>query len=386
VDFTHNNYRLHKFNLPLTLNLTTERTTQITTGRTIMNSAKFFQLNQVGGPEVLEISELPIPEPKAGEVRIKVQAIGLNRAEALYTSGYYLYPPKIGSIPGYEAAGTIDAMGENVTGFNLGDRVSTIPAFSMQEYGVYGEYAIVPAHAVSHYPDNLTPEAASAIWMQYITAYGGLIHYGNLKKGDYVLITAATGGLGVAAIQIARMVGAISIATTRKESKREFLETLQPDHIIVTESADLAAQVMEITHGHGADLIFDAVLGQQINTLAEIAALGGTIIAYGALAPDAMNTPYPLLTALNKGLSIRGYTLFELTNWPEKFSQSQPYDPVAYPQAIAFVFDGLKNEQLKPVIDRVFPFEQMADAHRYLLGDQQSGKVVVKVASIDVSA
>lgn len=348
--------------------------------QTIMNTAKFFQLNQVGGAEVLEISNLPIPDPKAGEVRIKVQAIGLNRAEALYMAGYYLYPPRLGSIPGYEAAGTIDAIGENVTGFNLGDRVSTIPAFSMQEYGVYGEYAIVPAYAVSHYPEILSPEAASAIWMQYITAYGGLIHYGNLKQGDYVLITAATGGLGVAAIQIAKMMGATAIATTRKETKRQFLEALQPDHIIVTESDDLATQVMKFTNGHGADLIFDAVLGQQITTLAEIAALGGTIIAYGALAPDAMNTPYPLLAALNKGLSIRGYTLFELTNWAEKFSKAQPYDPVAYPKAIAFVLEGLKTEQLKPMIDRVFPFEQMADAHRYLLGDQQSGKVVVKVA------
>ena len=115
-----------------------------------MNTAKFFQLNQVGGPEVLKISELPIPQPQAGEVRIKVEAIGLNRAEALYTAGYYLYPPQMGSIPGYEAAGTIDAIGDNVTGFNQGDKVSTIPAFSMQKYGVYGEYAIVPAYAVSH--------------------------------------------------------------------------------------------------------------------------------------------------------------------------------------------------------------------------------------------
>jgi NADPH:quinone reductase len=346
----------------------------------MMNTAKFFQLNQVGGPEVLKISELPIPNPASGEIRIKVQAIGLNRAEALYTAGFYLYPPRMGSIPGYEAAGVVDAIGADVTGFNLGDRVSTIPAFSMRDYGVYGEYAIVPAHAVSHYPEHLTPEEASAIWMQYVTAYGGLIHYGNLKAGDVVLITAATGGLGVAAIQIAKMVGATTIATTRKESKRSFLETLQPDHIIVTESEDLATRVMEITQGHGADLIFDAVLGQQINTLADIAAPGGTIIAYGALAPDAMNTPYPLLTAIGKGLNIRGYTLFELTNWVEKFSKAQPYDPVAYPKAIAFVLEGLKTGQLKPILDRVFPFEQMADAHRYLLGDQQSGKVIVKIA------
>lgn len=345
-----------------------------------MNAAKFFQIKQVGGPEALQISELPIPEPKPGEVRIKVEAIGLNRAESLYQSGYYLYPPKIDSIPGYEAAGIIDAIGSDVTGFQLGERVSTIPAFSMQDYGVYGEYAIVPAHAVSNYPENLTVEEATSIWMQYVTAYGGLIHYGNLKQGDYVLITAATGGLGVAAIQIARMVGAISIATTRKESKRAFLETLQPDHIIVTESEDLTEKVTSITNGRGVDVIFDAVLGQQLNTLAEIAAPGGNIIAYGALASDAVtNTPYPLLTALQKGLDIRGYTLFQLTYWPVKFSQAQPYDPIAYPKAITFVREGLETGQLKPIIDRVFPFEQMADAHRYLLGDQQSGKVVVKV-------
>ncbi|MEM7592444.1 MAG: zinc-dependent alcohol dehydrogenase family protein [Cyanobacteria bacterium P01_A01_bin.83] len=345
-----------------------------------MKTAKFYQLNRIGGAEAFEIKELSIPQPKTGEVRIKVEAIGINRAESLYQSGSYIYQPKIGSIPGYEAAGIIDAVGDDVEKFELGDRVSTIPAFSMQEYGVYGEYAIVPAYAVSHYPENLTVEEAASIWMQYITAYGALIHYGNLKQGDYVLLTAATGGLGVAAIQIARMVGAISIATTRKESKRKFLESQNSDRIIVTDSEDLETKVMEITEGQGTDLIFDAVLGKQLITLANIAKPGSSIIAYGALDPDALTTTiYPFQAAIGKGLDIRGYTLFELTYSPVRFSQTQPYDSVAYTEAIAFVKHGLETGQLKPIIDRVFPFEEMANAHRYLLDNQQQGKVVVRL-------
>ena len=345
-----------------------------------MTRAKVVRFHQIGGSEVLQIEELPIAEPGQNEVRIKVEAIGLNRAENFYHEGLYLYQPKLPSGLGYEAAGIVEAVGSNVSDITVGDRVSTIPAFSMTEYGVYGEYAIVPAYAVTHYPEELSVEEAVSIWMQYITAYGALIHYGKLKQGDYALFTAATGGLGVASIQIAKAVGAVSITTTRKQSKKSFLEDLGADHVIVTETEDMVSRVMEITNGHGIDLSFDAVLGQQLQALAEVAAFGGQIIAYGIMAKDGLtNTPYPALQAITKGLVIRGYTLFELTWSPKRFSKEQPFDPQTFSQAKQFVFDGLKSGKLKPIIDRVFPFEQIIEAHDYVESGQQAGKVVVKL-------
>jgi NADPH:quinone reductase len=148
-----------------------------------MNSSKQVRFYELGDANVLKTEIVPIADPGRGEVRIKVEAIGLNRAENLYRSGYYMYQPSHFPSPiGYEAAGVVEAVGEGVTEFIVGDRVSTIPAFKMSEYGVYGESAIVPVHAVSKYPDSLSPEEAASIWMQYITAYGALIHYGNLQK------------------------------------------------------------------------------------------------------------------------------------------------------------------------------------------------------------
>src|SRR5690349_21600423 len=134
--------------------------------------AKIVRFHQTGGPEVLQLEDLPVPAPGPGEVRIKVAAIGLNRAEVMFRQGRYLEQPELPSLLGYEASGTIDEVGPEVSGLSPGDRVSSIPAFSMRKYGVYGEVAILPAYAVTKYPENLSPVEAAAIWMQYLTAYG----------------------------------------------------------------------------------------------------------------------------------------------------------------------------------------------------------------------
>lgn len=346
-----------------------------------MQTARFYQLPTEGSLEHLVLVELPIPEPKEGEIRLRVEAIALNRAETMYQHGYYFYLPLPGSIPGYEAAGVVDAVGSGVTTLAVGDRVSTVPAFSMREYGVYGEYAIVPAFAAVRYPAHLSVAEAAAVWMQYLTAYGALVHYGQVKKGDYVLITAAAGGVGIAAIQLAHQAGATTIAVTRRESKRAFLESLGADHVIVLETEDLAARVAQITAGHGADLVFDPVGGPQFAKLAEGAAAGAQVILYGGMAPNVLTTTdFPLLSSLSKGLVLRGYTLFELSHWPAKFSQYPFYDPIAYPKAIADILAGLESGVLKPVLDKEFPFEQLSEAQQYFQGNPQGGKVIVKVS------
>ena len=231
--------------------------------------ARVVRFHQTGGPEVLKIEQVDVPPPGPGEVRIAVKALGLNRAEAMFRSGHYLEQPQFPARLGYEAAGIVEALGEGVQGLKVGDAVSTIPAFSQNQYGVYGDTAIVPAFAVAKHPASLSWTEAAAVWMQYATAYGALIDIAGLKAGDTLLIPAASSSVGIAAIQIARMVGAMPVALTRGSGKRKALLDAGAAHVIATEEQDLVAEVKKLTGGKGARLVFDPVAGP---TLAKLTA------------------------------------------------------------------------------------------------------------------
>src|SRR3954470_18649734 len=205
-------------------------------------SVRFYEL---GGPEVLRLEAQPERQPGPGEVRFRVQAIGLNRAEALFHRGEYTQKPQLPSRIGYDAVGEIDAVGPDVTDVRVGARVATIPAFTMSQHGVYGDVAIVPARAVVPWPEALSGEQAVALWTAFLTVWGGLIKDGALGRGEWVLLTAAASSVGIAAIQAALSEGARVIATTRSESKREALLRAGAEHVIVTEGEDLVARVHE---------------------------------------------------------------------------------------------------------------------------------------------
>ena len=324
------------------------------------------RFHETGDADVLKLEDHPPQEPGEGEVRLKVEAIGLNRAEVLFRQGLYLETPELPSRIGYEAAGIVDALGPGVDHLQIGDRVSTIPSFSMRQYGVYGESAVVPAFAAAPYPDTLSPTEAAAIWMPYMTAYGALIALGKLQPDHVVLITAASSSVGLAAIQIVKSVGAAAVATTRGTEKKPFLLEAGADHVIVTDEEDMAEQMKTIGSGKGAHLVFDPVAGPFLEKLARAAASGATIFEYGLLSGQA--TPFPLVEALGKGLTIRGYVLFEIVSRPELLAAGKQ-----------FVTAGLTSGALKPVVDRTFPLEKIADAHRYMESNRQKGKIVVTV-------
>lgn len=327
---------------------------------------KIVRFHETGPAEVLKLEDLPLTQPGTGEVRLKVEALGLNRAEVMFRQGQYLETPELPSRIGYEAAGTIDAVGPGVSDLGIGDRVSTIPSFAMGRYGVYGESAVVPAAAVARYPDNLSPSEGTAIWMQYLTAYGALVEFGQIKKGDPVLITAASSSVGLAAIQITKAAGALAIATTRGADKKPFLLEAGADQVIVTDDEDLPQRVMALTAGMGARITFDPVAGPALEQLAQAAAAGGIIFEYGALSNQP--TPFPLFPVLGKGLTVRGYTLFEIVRDSEKLARGKHY-----------VYTGLKSGALKPHIDRSFPLDAIVEAHRYMESNRQKGKIVIKV-------
>lgn len=329
-------------------------------------TVKIVRFHELGDAGVLRLDEMPLPEPGAGEVRLRVKAIGLNRAEVMFRMGRYLVAPVLPSKLGYEASGVVEAVGEGVDAAWVGKTVSTVPAFPVDKYGVYGEVAVVPVEALAEYPAHLTAEEGTSIWMQYLTAYGALVMQGKVRAGDYVVITAASSSVGLAAIEIVKAEGGVSIATTRTSAKKAELLELGADHVIATEEEDLVARVMEITGGKGARVVFDPVAGKGLETLAAATAMGGIVFEYGALAMEA--TPYPLMAALSRGIWVKGYTLFEVVMDAQAFAAGKTY-----------VYDKLASGAFKPKIARTFRLSEIVEAHRFMEGNTQVGKIVVVV-------
>ena len=317
------------------------------------------RFHELGGPEVLRFEEIPSQQPGKGEVKLRVQASGLNRAESAYYHGMYFEQPQFPSRVGYEVAGVVEAVGEGVDAAWLGKAVGTIPGFSQNRYGTLGEEAIVPADVLAEYPANLTPVQGAAIWMQFLTASGALAHIGKVKAGDFVSIPAASSSVGLAAIQIVRDAGATAIAVTRTSAKRAELIALGAQHVIASQEEDYVARIKEITGGVGVRLTFDPVGGPFIQKLAAASAQGGIIFEYGWLSGEV--TPFPLGEAAMRGVSVRGYILFEV---PHK-------EPVKY------IFERLADGRFVPKIAKTFPFAQTVEAYRYLESNQQVGKVVI---------
>jgi NADPH:quinone reductase-like Zn-dependent oxidoreductase len=231
---------------------------------------------------------------------------------------------------------------------------------------VLGEEAIVPANSLGEYPAKLSPVEGAAIWMQYLTAYGALVTFGGVKPGDYVLITAASSSVGLAAIQIVNEEGATPIAATRRSNKSAELLSLGAAQVVATEEEDVAAKIGEFTGGKGARLIFDPVGGPAVEKLAGAAAYHGTIFVYGSLSLEP--TPFPLRAMVAKGLSMRAYSLRELRAEPALLKAAKQY-----------VFDRLKDGRFHPKIAKTFPLAQSVEAYQYLESNQQVGKVVITV-------
>lgn len=329
--------------------------------------SKVVTFNRTGGPEVLEIVDLPVAAPAADEVQIRVHALGLNRAEIMYRSGQYVIEPEFPARLGYEAAGVIAAVGSNVDGFSEGDRVSVIPSFMFNQYGMYGERVNAPVHAVVKHPQNLSFEQAAASWMMFITAYGALVEYGNLQAGQNVVIRAASSSVGLAAIQIANMRGARPIALTRTHDKHALLLKAGAAAVIATSEQDMVAEITQATKWEGVHLVFDPVGGPDVAKLTQVMAPQGMYFQYGAL--DSRDMQVPVFDILGKHLTLRGYELFEITTDAEKMARAK-----------SFVAAGLRSGKLRPVIDKTFRLEDIAEAHRYMEANGQVGKIVVTVA------
>ncbi len=324
------------------------------------------RFHEIGGPEVLRIEDLAVDAPGPGEVLLRVEAIGLNRAEVNFRAARYIEKPR--SLPcrlGYEAAGVVESLGPGVTSLTVGEPVSVVPAFSMNDYGVYGELVVVPASAVVRRPEPISATVGAASWMAFLTVYGALIDIGGVAAGDAVIINAASSSVGLAAIQTVNHVGGMPIAVTRSSAKRQQLTEAGAALVVATDQDDLVTEVRKATGGPGAQFVFDAVAGPGVRELAAALAPGGVHFVHGTLSGQP--TPFPGAETMRE-YTMRSYTLFEFTK-----------DPARLRAATEFITAGLISGGLAPVVDRVFPLADIVGAHRYLESNQQVGKVVVSV-------
>lgn len=328
--------------------------------------SRAFKFAQSGGPEVLEFIEIEVPAPGPNEVRIKVKAIGINRADSMWRNDKYVESPIFPAGLGYDAAGIVDAVGNDVGDFDVGDIVSTIPAFSLNKYSTYGDVILAPDHAIVKHPESLSFVEAASVWMMFLTAYGALIFDAQVKAGDFVIIPAASSSVGLAAIQIANYAGATPIALTRTPEKKQRLHEAGAPHVIVTQEEDLVAEVMRITDGNGARVVFDPVGGPGFPKLIAALTLQGIAYIYGALSEH--DTTIPVLEMIRKMPMVKGYSIRLVTGDTERRQA-----------AVKYVTKGLASGALKPVIDRIFKFDEMVDVHRYLENSTQFGKIVVTV-------
>src|SRR5258708_7922086 len=309
--------------------------------------SRTIKFAQAGGPEVLEFIEMEVPAPGPHEVRIKVKAIGINRADSMWRNDRYVESPILPAGLGYDSAGIVDAVGKDITDFAVGDTVSTIPAFSLNKYFTYGEVILAPDHAVVKHPESLSFVEAASVWMMFITAYGALVFDAQVKAGDFVIIPAASSSVGLAAIQIAKYAGATPIALTRTSEKKTRV-----------------AEVMRITNGNGARVAFDPVGGPDFPKLISALTNQGIAYIYGALSEG--DTPIPVLEMIRKMPTVKGYSIRLVTA-----------DEARRKVAVEYVANGLASGALKPVIDRTFKFDAMVEVHRYLENSGQFGKIVV---------
>jgi NADPH:quinone reductase len=321
----------------------------------------YIAAREPGPPEVLALDEAATPAPKPGEVLIAVAYAGVNRPDCIQRAGNYPPPPDASPIIGLEVAGTVVALGEGVTECRLGDEVC-----ALTPGGGYAEYCATPAAWCLPYPQGLSALEAASLPENYFTVWNNLLDRVHLKAGETVLIHGGSGGIGLAAIQLAHAFGAITITTVGSDDKAAFCKTIGADHTINYRQQDFAAEVAAITAKRGVDVILDIVGGDYIEKNLKSLALEGRMAIIAFLQGSKVTVDWRHI--MMKRLTVTGSTLRA--------------SPAARKAALARsmrdkVWPLFAEGKLKPVIHRVFPLADAAAAHRLMESSAHIGKIML---------
>ena len=320
---------------------------------------KAIRIHKFGdSEEVLQYEDVPVPDPKAGEILIKVEAASLNRADlSLRRGAYRISPDQLPVIPGREFAGTVEKLGANVNDFKVGQRVIGYPSL-----GGYAERAVANSSEVRPVPEGVSSAQAAAVPTVFLTAWFGLLTDGNLKSGEWLLVQGGSSGVGTAAIQIARRLGAKVITTTGSEEKARRLRQLGADVTIDVSQNDFLPEVMRVTDKRGVDVVLEMIGGEIYQKSLQALAPGGRLFSIGGAFGSIPDTP-PNLTEGRKA------TRFSITNYlkakPEDFKQLDE------------ILKLVAEKKFQVPIDKSFPLAQTREAQRYLQGREHFGKVIL---------
>ena len=315
-------------------------------------------VTQYGGPEVLQLQDVPVPEPGNGQILVRVRAAGVNYADVMQRNGLYIGGPKPPFGAGFEFAGDIEQIGSEVKHWNVGDAMMGFCASG------YSEYIVADAARVMPKPKQLDFNQAAAIPCQYLTAYHSLITLSQLRPGQTVLIHAAAGGLGTLLVQVARNIGATVIGTCSTDDKCAYLREIGCHHPINYTAYKFRKEVMRITRDEGCDLIVESVGGGVFDESMRCLKSRGRLVMLGAASGQTRSVQ--TLYLLTHNMTISGFHLFGYAD-----------DTAAMANAVRDLHVWLDASQLTVVVRHVFPLERAAEAHQFISDRKSVGKVVL---------
>ncbi len=317
---------------------------------------KAIVVRQFGEPDVMKIEDVPLPQPRGEEALVAVKAAGTNPVDTYIRSGQYAKKPKLPYTPGMDGAGTVEAVGPGVKRFCVGDRVYIAGSVS----GTYAEYALCLESTIHALPNQVSFEQGASIGVPYGIAYKALFQRALAQPGETVLIHGGTGGVGVAAIQLARSHGMYIIATAGSDKGLKFLATQGVHYAINHRSEDHFEQIMSNTNGVGVDLVLELAAHTNLGRDLKILTKGGRVVVIGSRGPVEIDAR----DAMSRDASILGALLFNASNEELKSIH-------------AALGAGLENGTLKPVIGQKFPLIEASLAHKALMNSSAHGKIIL---------
>jgi NADPH2:quinone reductase len=322
---------------------------------------KAIRVHAFGGPDVLQLDELPDPKPGPNQVLMRVRAAGVNPVDTYIRSGKYPSLPTLPYTPGTDAAGTIEAVGEGVANWKIDDRVYCDRLVA--GYGSYATHALVDANHLYRLPENVSFALGAGVNVPYGTAYRALFHRAKPKPGETVLVHGATGGVGIAAVQLAVAHGCVVIGTGGTEHGRQLVRQQGAAHVLDHKSAGYLDQLMKLTGGQGVNVIIEMLANVNLDKdLGVLAKFGRVVIVgnRGRVEIDPRQT-------MGKESSILG-----MNYW----AGGEP----AVNEAQRAIVAGLANGSLKPIVDHEYPLAEAAKAHEDVIGEGSGGKIVLDTA------
>jgi NADPH:quinone reductase len=317
---------------------------------------KAIQVAEFGGPEVLQIKEVPTPQPQAGQVLVKVHAAGVNPYDTYMRSGTYAIKPPLPYTPGSDAAGTVESVGSGVTKVKPGDRVYTAKTVT----GAYAEYTITLEDQAQKLPDNITFEQGAGVWVPYGTAYHAIYQEAKARASETVLVHGASGGVGTAALQILHSMGCTAFGTASSDQGLDLIKREGADQAFNHGKPGYTDDIMKATGGRGVDVVLEMLANVNLAADLKMLAQYGRVIVIGNRGEITIN-PRDLMARRS---SVRGFTLWATTE-----------SEVA--EIHAALYAGMENGTLRPVVGKKIPLAEAPRAHKEVLAPGAAGKIVL---------